>query len=188
MASRLCVALALLAALRVDAAEVSGVRLDDKATVESRELVLNGAGLRTRFRIISVYVLGLYLPEKKNDAAAVLQLPGPKRALIHMMRDVSAEQFTEAMLDGLRPNVSEAEYKALEPRLKQLMDVIAEAKEAKKGMTIAIDWTGSATRLAFNGAPVGKPIPGEDLYRALLRIWLGDNPVQDDLKKALLGG
>jgi hypothetical protein len=29
---------------------------------------------------------------------------------------------------------------------------------------------------------------GEDFYRALLRIWLGDNPVQDDLKKALLGG
>jgi hypothetical protein len=187
MASRLFLLLALWAAVTADAAEVSGVRLDDKAQVESKDLVLNGAGLRKSF-IFSVYVLGLYLPEKKNDAAAVLQLQGPKRALIHMMRDVSAEQFTEAMLDGLRPNVSEAEYQSLEPRLKQLMDVIAQAKEAKKGMTIAIDWTGSATRLAFNGAPVGKPIPGEDLYRALLRIWLGDKPVQDDLKKALLGG
>ena len=177
----------LMVAFAAHGAEVSGVRLDDKVQVEAKDLVLNGAGLRKRF-IFSVYVLGLYLPEKKTDAAAVLDLAGPKRALIIMQRDVSAEQFTEAMLDGLRPNVSEAEYKALEPRLKQLMDVIAEAKEAKKGMTIAIDWTGSATRLAFNGAPVGKPIPGEDLYRALLRIWLGDNPVQDDLKKALLGG
>ena len=27
----------------------------------------------------------------------------------------------------------------------------------------------------------------EDFYRALLKIWLGDKPVQDDLKKALLG-
>jgi hypothetical protein len=187
MAFRLLLAAFLSMAIGVQAAEVSGVRLDDKAQVESKDLVLNGAGLRKRF-IFSVYVLGLYLPEKKTDAAAVLQLPGPKRALIHMMRDVSADQFTEAMLDGLRPNVSEAEYNAIEPRLKQLMDLIAETKEAKKGMTIAIDWTGSATRLAFNGSPVGKPIPGEDLYRALLRIWLGDKPVQDDLKKALLGG
>ena len=187
MASRLFVSLALMATLAVDAAEVSGVRLDDKAQVESKDLVLNGAGLRKRF-VFSVYVLGLYLPEKKSDAAAVLQLAGPKRALIVMQRDVSAEQFTEAMLGGLKPNVSEAEYLALEPRVKQLMDLIAEQKEAKKGMTIAIDWTGSATRLAFNGSPVGKPIPGEDLYRALLRIWIGDKPVQDDLKKALLGG
>jgi hypothetical protein len=31
-------------------------------------------------------------------------------------------------------------------------------------------------------------IEGEDFYRALLRIWLGDRPVQDDLKKSLLGG
>jgi hypothetical protein len=29
---------------------------------------------------------------------------------------------------------------------------------------------------------------GEAFYRALLRIWLGEKPVQDDLKKALLGG
>jgi hypothetical protein len=185
MVSRILVL--LMVAFAAQGAEVSGVRLDDKTQVESKDLVLNGAGLRKRF-VFSVYVLGLYLPEKKTDAAAVLQLAGPKRALITMQRDVSAEQFTEALLDGLRPNVSEAEYKALEPRLKQLMDLIAEIKEAKKGSTIAIDWTGSATRLAFNGAPAGKPIPGEDLYRALLRIWIGDKPVQDDLKKALLGG
>jgi len=31
------------------------------------------------------------------------------------------------------------------------------------------------------------PVTGEDFYRALLRIWLGENPVQADLKKALLG-
>jgi hypothetical protein len=42
--------------------------------------------------------------------------------------------------------------------------------------------------MIVNGAPRGKPIAGEDFYRALLRIWIGDNPVQDDLKKALLGG
>jgi hypothetical protein len=181
------VLLLLMVALGAQAAEVSGVRLDDKVQVESRDLVLNGAGLRKRF-VFSIYVIGLYLPEKKSDAAAVLQLAGPKRAAIHMQRDVGAEQFTESLLEGLKPNVSEAEYKAFEPRLKQLMDVIAEIKEAKKGMSIAIDWTGTATRLAVNGAPVGKPIPGEDFYRALLRIWIGDKPVQDDLKKALLGG
>ena len=168
------------------AAEVAGVRLEDKTQVESRDLVLNGAGLRKRL-FFNVYVMGLYLPEKKADAAGVIQLAGPKRAAIHMMRDVGAEQFTEALVDGLRANHSEAEFRSLEPRVKQLAEIMAEVQEAKKGMTIALDWTGSATRLLVNGKPTGKPIAGEDFYRALLRIWIGDRPVQDDLKKALLG-
>jgi hypothetical protein len=41
--------------------------------------------------------------------------------------------------------------------------------------------------LSVGGKPAGAPIPGEDFYRALLRIWVGPRPVQEDLKKALLG-
>jgi hypothetical protein len=175
-----------LAAFTASGAEVAGVKLDDKTQVESRELVLNGAGLRKRV-VFNVYVIGLYLPEKKTDAAAVIQLAGPKRAAIHMLRDVGAEQFTDALIEGLKENHSEADYKALEPRVRDLAGIFAEIKEAKKGMTITLDWTGSATQLTVNGKPAGKPIPGEDFYRALLRVWLGDKPVQNDLKKSLLG-
>ena len=171
----------------VQAAEVAGVRLEDKARVESRDLVLNGAGLRKRL-FFNVYVIGLYLAEKKSDAAAIVQMPGPKRAAIHMLRDVGADQFTEALVDGLRANVSEAEFRKLEPRVKELADIMGQVKEAKKGMTLALDWTGSATQLFVDGKPTGKSIGGEDFYRALLKIWIGDKPVQDDLKKALLGG
>jgi len=176
----------LLLAFSVHGAEVAGVRIDDKTQVESRDLVLNGAGLRKKF-VFNVYVIGLYLPEKKNDAAAVLQLAGPKRAAIHMLRNVKADDFTEALVDGLRENHSEADFRKLEPRVKELADIMAEVKEAKKGMAIALDWTGSETRLLVDGKQAGKAIAGEDFYRALLRIWLGEHPVQDDLKKALLG-
>ncbi|HYR36507.1 MAG TPA: chalcone isomerase family protein [Burkholderiales bacterium] len=180
-------ALALaLAAFAASAAEVAGVKLDDKTQVQSKELVLNGAGLRKRV-VFNVYVIGLYLPEKKSDPAAVLELAGPKRAAIHMLRDVSADTFTEALIEGLRENHIEADYKAFEPRVKELAGIFAEIKEAKKGMVITLDWTGSATQLTVNGKPAGKPIAGEDFYRALLRIWIGDKPVQNDLKKSLLG-
>ena len=171
-----------VAALPAFGAEVAGVKLEDK----TNELVLNGAGLRTRV-IFNVYVIGLYLPEKKTDAAAVLQLAGPKRIAIHMLRNVGAEQFSEALADGIRANHAEAESKALEPRVKELAATMAEMKEATKGMAIALDWTGSATQLAIDGKPAGRPIAGEDFYRALLRIWLGEKPVQEDLKRALLG-
>ena len=169
------------------AAELAGVRLADSTQVESRELVLNGAGLRTRL-FFKVYVIGLYLPEKKRDAAGVLAQPGPKRVSIHMLRDVSADTFSEALVEGLKANHPEADYRALEPRVKQLEAIMAEVGEARKGMTIALDWTGAATRVSIGGKPAGEPIPGEDFYRALLRIWLGGHPVQDDVKSGLLGG
>lgn len=165
------------------AAEVAGVTLDDKTQVEGRDLVLNGAGLRKRF-VFRVYVVGLYLAQKTTDA---VNLAGPKRVWIHMLRDVGADQFTEALVEGLRANLSEADFRKLEPRVKELSEVMAQIGEAKKGMAIALDWTGSETRLLVHGKPAGKAIAGEDFYRALLRIWVGEHPVQDDLKKALLG-
>ena len=173
-------------AFTAQAAEIEGVKLDDKTQVESRDLVLNGAGLRKRF-VFKVYVIGLYLPEKKADAQGAIQVAGPKRVAIHMLRNVGADTFTEALVEGLRDNHSEADFRKLEPQAKQLADIMGEVKEAKKGMDLALDWTGAETRLLVSGKQVGKGIAGEDFYRALLRIWLGEHPVQDDLKKALLG-
>jgi hypothetical protein len=178
---------ALLLPLSVAAAEVAGVKLEDKAQVGNAEIALNGAGLRKRL-VFQVYVVGLYLPQKSSTAEAVLAQPGPKRIAIHMLRDVSADDFTDALTKGIRENHSEAEAKALEPRTKELAATMAEIKEAKKGMAMALDWTGSGTQLLVQGKPAGRPIAGEDFYRALLRIWLGPDPVQEDMKKALLGG
>ena len=61
------------------------------------------------------------------------------------------------------------------------------AQPGPKSMVIALDWTGRETQVLIDGKPAARPIAGEDFYRALLRIWLGDQPVQEDLKKSLLG-
>jgi hypothetical protein len=177
----------LVAALEASAAEVAGVRIEDSTRVANAELALNGAGLRKR-AFFQVYAMGLYVPQKSASAASLIEQPGPKRVAIHMLRDVGADTFMEALADGIRANHSEADARALEPRVKQLGAIMAEVKEARKGMAITLDWNGSATVLSIQGKPMGQPISGEDFYRALLRIWLGDKPVQDDLKKALLGG
>jgi hypothetical protein len=177
----------LLVPLAAMAAEVAGVKIEDKTRIGSTELVLNGAGLRKR-AFFQVYAMGVYVQQRSGNAATVVEQPGPKRVAIHMLRNVGADAFNEALADGIRANSSEAEARALEPRLKELGAIIGGVGEAKKGMAILLDWTGSETQVAIQGKPVGKPIAGEDFYRALLRIWVGDRPVQDDLKKALLGG
>lgn len=177
------VLIALLLAFPAWAVEVAGVRIDDKTQVANTDLTLAGAGLRKRL-FFQVYAIGLYVRDPKADPVSQ---PGPKRVQIHMLRDVGAEQFTEALADGIKANHPEAEASALEPRVRQLGAILAQLKEARQGMAIALDWTGSETVLVVDGKPAGRPIQGEDFYRALLRIWLGEHPVQEDLKKALLG-
>jgi len=180
----------VLAALPASAADVAGVKLADTESLApgAPPLALNGAGLRKR-AFFQVYAIGLYLPQKKASGAEAIAAPGPKRIAIHMLRDVDADQFTDALVEGMRNNQSEAQMKAFEPRIAQLSAIMAELKEAKKGMAILLEWQpGTGTVVNVEGRARGKPIEGEDFYRALLRIWLGEKPVQDDLKKALLGG
>ena len=173
-------------AFAAGAAEVGGVNLAERVRVQNADLQLNGAGVRKRF-FLDVYAIGLYLATKASDPAAALSAPGNKRVAIHMLRDVGAETFVSALADGMRANHSPEEMRSLEPRLKELSATMAAMKEAKKGSAITLDLAGAQTQLAVDGKPAGRPIAGEDFYRALLRIWLGDQPVQEDLKKALLG-
>ena len=179
-------ALLLATAFAANAAEVGGVKLDERVRVQTADLQLNGAGVRKRY-FFDVYAIGLYIAEKKADPAAVVALPGNKRLAIHMLRDVGADTFIAALIDGVRANHSQEEVERLEPRLKELSSIMSQMKEARKGSVIALDLIGTQTLLLVDGKPAGKPIAGDDFYRALLRIWLGDKPVQEDLKKALLG-
>jgi hypothetical protein len=181
-----CVVLAALT-LTATAADVAGVKLADSETIAGAPLALNGAGLRKRL-FVQVYAIGLYLPRKTANGSEAIAAAGPKRIAIHMLRDVGADQFTDALVEGMRNNNTEAQMKAFEPRIAQLSAILDELKEAKKGMRITLDNVAGGTQVTVQGKPAGKPITGEDFYRALLGIWLGEKPVQDDLKRALLGG
>ena len=171
------------------AAEVSGVKFEDRATLQpgGPTLVLNGAGLRTKF-VFKVYAAGLYLSERKAGAAEVLALAGPKRVSMVMLRDLKAEDLVNALNEGMEKNSPAAELEKLKPQTAELTRTMASIGEAKKGDVIALDFLPeSGTRVLVNGAAKGSPIAGADFYRALLRVWLGDNPVEEGLKKALLG-
>ncbi|MEO8411058.1 MAG: chalcone isomerase family protein [Propionivibrio sp.] len=182
--------MALVLALGVNLAqamEVEGVKFDEQARVGNSDVVLNGAGLRKKV-FFKVYAMGLYLPQKQGDADAVLAAKGSKRVAITLLRDLTAKQFVDALQEGIVDNHSDAEMAALKDRVAQFSDTMLAIGEAKTGAIVLIDWLPEAgTRLTFNGQVQGQDIPGEDFYNALLRIWLGKNPVQDDLKQALLG-
>jgi len=168
------------------AADVGGVKIDDKATVGGQELVLNGAGMRTRL-FIKVYVGALYLPQKTNNIQGVIGRNQPRRMALALQRDVSAEQLLEAMRAGLADNNSQADLDAIKPQVDEFAKIFKSLGEAKAGQLITIDYTpADGTRIALDGAVKGT-LAGEAFNKALMTIWLGEKPVQEPLKKALLG-
>ena len=171
------------------AAELEGVNLEDRIRVDGHDLQLNGLALRTRF-IFKVYVAGLYLPAKATTAQAAIEANGPKRIILVMMRDASAEQFVESIEAGVRANNSEAQIAAVKTQIDQLLAMIRAVGKSKKGARIVLDYAPSdhGTTLFVDGVAQGRPMAGKAFYQVLLRIWLGEDPVQPDLKEALLGG
>jgi long-chain acyl-CoA synthetase len=59
--------------------------------------------------------------------------------------------------------------------------------QVKEKDVVTLDFYDGATHVGLNGEVKGA-VAGEAFNQALTRIWLGDKPVQADLKKALLGG
>ena len=190
------------------AAEVSGVRVDPRARVAGVELALNGAGLRRLF-LANVYVIGLYMPERTNSADTAIEATGPKRIALTFLRDVTAQALVDALYEGIRDSSTETEFTRLKTAADALSAVMlplrtnARAKMlgitdgfvkvfATGGMRTVlggvVDYLpGAGSQVVMNGRAVGQPIPGHDLYRALLRIWLGEPPVDNNLKRLLLG-
>jgi hypothetical protein len=182
--------LVLLFSTAAQAAELDGVTLEDRVRVDGQEILLNGIAVRTRYQFFKVYVAGLYLPQKASAPAEAIDGRGAKRISLTMVRDATAEQFVESIEHGLRANNSEAQLAEVKAQVDALFAKIRAVGEAKKGLRIVLDYSpsSSSTTLFVDGAAQGGPMASEAFYRALLRIWLGENPVQEDLKKALLGG
>ena len=170
------------------AVEIEGVKFEPTVQVGGTVLALNGAGIRTR-AVFKVYAAGLYVPQKGNSAATLLAQKGPRRVAIGMLRNVDADSFAGALNDGLKANLTEAQLAGFKAQVDALNANLKAVGEAKKGDLIHFEFTPDAgTRVLVNGQPRGTAIPGDDFFTAVLRIWIGDKPVDGALKKALVGG
>lgn len=186
MTKLLAAVLAALALNLAHAVELEGFKFDDRLKLGNADLVVNGTGVRSKFG--KRYAMALYLPAKTGDAQAALTAKGPKRVDIRLIKDVSGDTFAGAVSGGINDNASDAEKTALKDRVRQLVDTVNALGEIKAGTAIVFDWLPErGTILTVGGQQKGKDIPGEDFYTAVLRVWLGEDPVQKDLKQGLLG-
>ncbi|WP_457350234.1 chalcone isomerase family protein [Roseateles sp. P5_D6] len=169
------------------AIEVAGLKFDDTVKVAGKELKVNGAGVRVRI-VVKVYALVLYLPEKKDTTAGVLDTQGPRRFSLGLLREVTGDDLGQAFMAGITANTDKAERSKFVNQLAQFGEAFVNIPQGKKGDVITVDWIpDTGTVMALNGKPIGEPMKDVNFYNAILKIWLGDKPVDSSLKPALLG-
>lgn len=172
--------LALVSAL--PAGEVAGVKLPDTRTVEGKALQLNGMGLRKKL-VFKVYVAGLYVENKSQDARTIISADQVKSVELHILRNLSGTELTDAITEAFWKNNKPARS-SLEPRLQKLNAMFP---SVVSGDLIVLTYVpGKGTIVTAKGQQKGI-IEGKDFSDALLAIWIGAEPVQSDLKRLLLG-
>jgi hypothetical protein len=164
----------------------SGVTFDRKRG----EMSLTGVGLRTRTLLkVKVYAIGLYV----SDAALTGPLQGergkakspgfyqelvsgdtPRAVQLKFVRDLEAEQVRNAFRDVLR--------KAGKARVEEFVGFFG---DVKSGSECVIEWApGGILKTTVAGAD--KPaIEDRPFASAVFAIWLGEKPLQDDIKADL---
>jgi hypothetical protein len=157
-------------------------------TPEGPELVLNGAGERRIF-LLKIYAIGLYLPRRARSMDEALSLDGPKRMHLVMLRNgITAKQVHDHVVARIEDGSQPSEMALMKARIDGLDRIIEAERVINQGGTIDLDYLpGVGTIIRVNGIAKGEPIPGEDFYKALLRIWLGDKAKSLHLRDQLLG-
>lgn len=168
------------------AGQLAGIEVDDQVTTSNNKVLqLNGMGLREKMWI-DVYVGSLYLATPSHDAVEVIAQPGPFRVQMDIIYDeIAGEKLIAAWQEGFEKNQSPDSLVKLDARIKEFNALFTES--AVKGDRILIDYVPSkGTQVTKNDKLLGT-IKGEDFKKAVLAIWLGDEPADEELKEGMLG-
>lgn len=170
-------------ALTIDGYEVPQVI---PATSQNAELHLNGASLRTFYGVVDAYIGKLYVENPTTDELALVEADEYKRMIFRIsMKRVSGRRIARAMYEALQASIDEEEFIQLEERLELLVNFFD--KSLRTGEEGYIEWVpGEGSRIVIKDDVKGI-IPGKDLNDAILRIWVGDNPVTHRFKEQILG-
>lgn len=167
--------------------EVSGVKYEGSIDLAGQKLVLNGAGIRYK-AVFKVYTAGLYMTGKASTPEAVMQMTGPKRLQIVALRDIDGNDLGKLFTKGMEQNAGRDEFMKSINGVLKVAEMFSQRKELTKGENFSIDYVpGVGSVVMLNGKPNGDPIKEPEFFNALLKIWLGKAPADDQLKDALLG-
>jgi len=165
--------------------DVNGVTVPRKIEFQGKPLQLNGAGGRSKMWL-EVYVQALYLSQLTQDPQFIIDSDTEMAVRIEITSSmVSSSKLTKAMNTGFEKSAG-ANLEQLRPRIEQLKSYLSDAITEKDVFILAYNPLDQNVYVSKNEVLKGK-IPGFDFKKALFGIWLSDKPVDETLKKHLLG-
>ncbi|QFU23538.1 chalcone isomerase family protein [Shewanella eurypsychrophilus] len=166
------------------AKEISGVDVSEQIKLADTQLQLNGAGVRSKF-FMDLYVGSLYLPSKASDLQTVLTAPYAVVRLNITSGMITSEKMRDAIIDGF-DDATDGDTKAIQVQIDTFMALFS--NEIVEGDQFTFVTSKSKGVIAFKNEVEQASIASEAFREALLKIWLGDSPAQNSLKKAMLAG
>ncbi len=180
----LCFSIIILSASLCQAKEIAGVSMPDTLQADGQGLVLNGAGVRTKF-FMDMYVGGLYLKQKESNAEKILAADAPMALRLHIISGlITSEKMEAATREGFA-NAAGGALAPLADRIERFIAVFRE-KINKEDIFEFAYAPGAGTKISKNGK-LKATIPGADFKKALFGIWLCAKPAQESLKGQMLG-
>jgi Chalcone isomerase-like len=166
--------------------KLADVVYPNEVTVGEQKLVLNGYGIRFRFGF-RVYAAGLYTQSKVTKNEEVLKIT-PKRMHLVALRDVKGDEFGKLFIRAMEDNASREEFSKSINGVIRMGQIFADAKQFAKGDVILVDYSPSTgTVMTHKGKQLGDPLKEPEFHALMMKIWFGPKPVDEALRKALLG-
>lgn len=160
---------------------------EPRQKVQGVELVLNGAGTRYK-AIFKVYDLGLYSQRKVKTLDELLATAGPKRLNFVALRDIPGTDLGLSFIKGLSNNSTPEQVRKHTTASNRLIEIFSGRSKLGPGDTFAMEYVpGKGTTFFIKGVAQGAPVGDDEYFGMILRVWLGQVPVDFKLKDALLG-
>jgi hypothetical protein len=166
--------------------KIEGLTFPGEVQVANTTLHLNGVGVR-QVAWLKGYACALYLTKQTTSQTQALAMPGPKRVQMRLLIDAPSEEFAKAFMRGVTRNAAPEQLPAMQERMKTFDNAVRAIGKMRKGDVVDLDWVPGVGLVALvNNKPIGSPIPGEELYLALMKIYIGDKPTDIVMKAGLL--
>ena len=167
-------------------AVIEGVRVPSSVQLAGRKLQLNGAGVRYK-AVVKVYVAALYLEQPSINPEEIYNTKGSMQLALTMLRNINSAELGRLFIKGMEENCTKEEQTRLISDFRYMGELFARFKNLEKGETLIIEWPASgAMAVSVDGFYDQTPIKNPDFKKALLSIWLGENPADWQLKAMLL--
>jgi len=176
----------LLAALSLStqAKQVAGIDLPDQMNAKEQSLLLNGAGVRTKF-FMDIYAAGLYLPQASKEANTIIEQDAPMALRLHVTSGLlSSEKMESATREGFEKSTggnTAPIQETIDAFINNFKDAIAE-NDVFDFVYVPAEGVN-----VYKNGELKSTIQGAEFKKALFGIWLSEDAVQEDLKEGLLG-